>query len=129
MKDYYKLLGIPRDATSDKIKKAYKAKLLQYHPDTNHGDAKAHQLTQEIVEAGGVLTDARKKLQYDQKLLQYEKQRQEGSSSKQHRFRDKEEFWNQKIETGIFEGMTYKEVRDGLTSLVQLLVGAFSKAR
>ncbi len=65
-KDYYQLLGLPRDAGSDAIKKAYRKLALKYHPDKNPGDKQAEEKFKEITEAYAVLSDPEKKKQYDQ---------------------------------------------------------------
>lgn len=55
-KDYYKILGIPRDADEDQIKKAYRKMALKYHPDKN-SDPSAEEKFKEIAEAYEVLSD------------------------------------------------------------------------
>jgi molecular chaperone DnaJ len=64
-KDYYKSLGVPKDATAPEIKKAYRKLARQYHPDTNKGDAKSEEKFKEISEAYDVLSDAPKRKEYD----------------------------------------------------------------
>ena len=51
MSDFYKILGISRDATQDDIKKAYRKNALKYHPDKNQGDSQAEAKFKEISEA------------------------------------------------------------------------------
>jgi len=66
-KDYYKTLGVPRDASQGNIKKAYRKLAMQYHPDRNQGNEKwANEKFKEINEAYGVLGDPEKRKQYDQ---------------------------------------------------------------
>lgn len=65
MKDYYKILGVSRDATIDEIKKAYRRLALKYHPDRNPGDKEAEEKFKEINEAYAVLSDPEKRKQYD----------------------------------------------------------------
>ena len=55
-KDYYRILGVPRDATDDQLKKAYRKKALKYHPDKNR-DPGAEEKFKEIAEAYEVLSD------------------------------------------------------------------------
>lgn len=64
--DYYKTLGVSRDASADDIKKAYKKMAMKYHPDRNKGDELAEKKFKEINEAYQVLGDTQKKKNYDQ---------------------------------------------------------------
>ena len=65
-KDYYQLLGVPRNASDEEIKKAYRKLAMQYHPDRNPGKEDwANQKFKEINEAYGVLGDQEKRNQYD----------------------------------------------------------------
>ena len=65
-KDYYKILGVPRNANEQDIKKAYRKLAMQYHPDRNSGKEEwANEKFKEINEAYGVLGDPEKKGQYD----------------------------------------------------------------
>jgi curved DNA-binding protein len=66
-KDYYGILGIPRNASDAEVKKAYRRLAMQYHPDRNPGKEKwANDKFKEINEAYGVLGDPQKRGQYDQ---------------------------------------------------------------
>jgi len=66
-KDYYQTLGVPRNASDEEIKKAYRRLAMQYHPDRNPGKEKwANDKFKEINEAYGVLGDPQKRRQYDQ---------------------------------------------------------------
>lgn len=64
-KDYYKILGLDRNATGNEIKKAYRKQALKYHPDRNKGDKQAEEKFKEASEAYEVLTDPKKKSAYD----------------------------------------------------------------
>lgn len=66
MKDYYSILGISREATPEEIKKAYRKKALESHPDRNPGDPKAEQQFKLISEAYEALSDENKRRIYDQ---------------------------------------------------------------
>ena len=63
--DFYKILGIERDADAAAIKKAYRAKAMKYHPDRNPGDAAAEKKFKELNEANDVLSDDQKRAAYD----------------------------------------------------------------
>jgi curved DNA-binding protein len=66
-KDYYQILGVPRGATDEEIKKAYRKLAMQYHPDRNPGKEEwANKKFKEINEAYGALGDPQKRKQYDQ---------------------------------------------------------------
>ncbi len=63
--DYYKVLGVSPQASDEEIKKAYRRLALETHPDRNPGDPRAEERFKRISEAYGVLSDARKRAQYD----------------------------------------------------------------
>lgn len=65
-KDYYKVLGVPKDATDAEIKKAYRKLAREFHPDANKGDAKAEERFKEISEANDVLGDTKRRKEYDE---------------------------------------------------------------
>lgn len=64
-KDYYKALGVPKDADADAIKKAYRKLARQHHPDRNPGDKEAEARFKDIGEAYSVLSDAEERKKYD----------------------------------------------------------------
>lgn len=64
--DYYKVLGIAKNASEKEIKKAYRKLARQYHPDVNPNDANAEQKFKQVNEANEVLSDPEKRKKYDQ---------------------------------------------------------------
>ncbi len=65
-RDYYEILEVPRDASQADIKKAYRKKAIQYHPDKNPGDKVAEENFKEAAEAYEVLSSEEKRQRYDQ---------------------------------------------------------------
>lgn len=65
-KDYYKILGVGREASKDEISKAFKKLARQYHPDLNPGNKEAEEKFKEVNEANDVLSDPQKRQRYDQ---------------------------------------------------------------
>lgn len=65
-RDYYEVLGVNRGATAEEIKKAYRKKALQFHPDRNPGDKEAEEKFKEATEAYDVLSNDEKRKLYDQ---------------------------------------------------------------
>ena len=65
-KDYYKTLGVPKDAKADEIKKAYRKLARQFHPDANKGDTASENRFKEIAEAYDVLAHPKRRKEYDE---------------------------------------------------------------
>jgi curved DNA-binding protein len=72
-KDYYKILGVKKNASEKEIKSAFRKLARKYHPDVNPNNKEAEEKFKEINEANEVLTDAEKRKQYDEMLDYYEK--------------------------------------------------------
>ena len=70
-KDYYHILGVEKNATSQQVKEAYRKLALQYHPDRNKGDLNAVEKMKELNEAYAVLSDAAKRKRYDGMRQEY----------------------------------------------------------
>jgi DnaJ-class molecular chaperone len=95
-KDYYSILGIPKDATSQEIKKTYRALAMKYHPDRNRDDPSCAESFKEITEAYGVLIDPDKRITYD----------------RQH----PHAFTRQKVFSDIFSRSEFRDGFEGLPS-------------
>ena len=65
-RDYYEVLGVPKNANADEIKKAYRKAAIKYHPDKNPGDKEAEEKFKEAAEAYDVLSNEDKRARYDQ---------------------------------------------------------------
>src|SRR5690348_4652264 len=87
--DYYKTLGVDKNASADDIKKAYRKLARKLHPDLNPNDKDAHKKFQQINEANEVLSDPEKRKKYDQygkdwqHAEQFEQQRQQRQQNAQ----------------------------------------------
>jgi curved DNA-binding protein len=78
-KDYYKILGVERNATDAELKSAFRKLALQYHPDRNQGNNQAEEKFKEINEAYEVLSDSEKRSRYDQLGSSYSNWQQRGA--------------------------------------------------
>jgi molecular chaperone DnaJ len=64
-RDYYEILGVPKNATKDDLKKSYRKLAMQYHPDRNPGDKESEEKFKEAAEAYEILTNDEKRAKYD----------------------------------------------------------------
>lgn len=78
-KDYYKILGVNRNASAEEIRKAYRKLALKYHPDKNPGDKAAEERFKDINEAYQALSDPQKRARYDQLGSAYSSWQQRGA--------------------------------------------------
>src|SRR4030095_5654039 len=83
--DYYKVLGVDKNASEEEIKKAYRKLARKHHPDLNPTDKEAHKKFQQINEANEVLSDPEKRKKYDQygKDCQHAEQFEQARQSRQ----------------------------------------------
>ena len=65
-RDYYEVLGVSKSAAAEEIKKAYRKKAMQYHPDKNPGDKASEEKFKEAAEAYEILSSPEKKQRYDE---------------------------------------------------------------
>ena len=86
-KDYYSILGVPKTASQDDIKKAYRKLARKYHPDLNKDDPQAEQRFKDANEANEVLSDAEKRKMYDQFGSQWQQYQRAGGQP--------DDFWSQ----------------------------------
>jgi curved DNA-binding protein len=80
-KDYYKILGVEKNATSDDIKKAFRKLAVKYHPDKNPGNKGAEEKFKEMSEANDVLSDPEKRKKYDELGQNWQQYQQQGGKS------------------------------------------------
>jgi len=124
-KDYYKILGIERNANKDEIKRAYRKLALKTHPDRNPGDSKAEEKFKEINEAYQVLSDPEKRSRYDQLGESYSQWQQGGARADNFNWED----WyttrqSGNVRTGGFEDILGSEFSEFFRSIFGGMAGA-----
>jgi curved DNA-binding protein len=98
--DYYKALGVDKNATQEEIKKAYRKLARKHHPDLNPNDKEAHKKFQQLNEANEVLSDPEKRKKYDQ----YGKDWQHAEQFEQARQSQQQRHGNEKFSGDFSEG-------------------------
>lgn len=100
--DYYKILGVSKEATQDDIQRAYRKRARTYHPDVNKSDG-AESKFKEINEAKEVLSDPEKRKLYDQYGMEWQRAAQEESAGWEHSYQEGD------AESGFFRGFDFGE--------------------
>lgn len=95
MKNYYDILGVSKDSSAEEIKKAYRNLAFKYHPDRNPGDKTAEDKFKEINEAYDVLSDSKKRADYNSfGTSNSYNSRTTNTGYQSNNFTDEETFWN-----------------------------------
>lgn len=109
-KDYYKILGVPRNADEKAIKKAYRELARQYHPDRNPGNQAAEERFKDINEAYEVLGNAENRSKYDRLGADYQRWKQMGGNQAGFDYTD----WINRGGAGGYQNVNLDELfRDG----------------
>jgi curved DNA-binding protein len=124
-KDYYKILGVDRNANKEEIKRAYRKLALKTHPDRNPGDSKAEEKFKEINEAYQVLSDPEKRSRYNQLGESYSQWQQGGARTGNFNWED----WyasgqSGNVRTGGFEDILGSEFSEFFRSIFGGMAGA-----
>lgn len=103
-KDYYKVLGVDKKASTDEIKKAYRKLAMKYHPDRNPNNKQSEDMFKDINEANEVLSDPEKRTRYDQLQNSYSTWQNAGGSPGSFSWED--------LFGGAYSGQTRVDVND-----------------
>ena len=103
--DYYKVLGVSKDATSDEIKKAYRKLARKLHPDINPNDKEAHVKFQQLNEANEVLSHPEKRKKYDK----YGKDWENGEEYEKHQQQQRSNSGRQQQANADFGGEDFSD--------------------
>lgn len=107
-KDYYRTLGVERNASEQDIKKAYRKLAMKYHPDRNPGNKEAEEKFKEINEAYEVLSDKEKRARYDQLGESYSRWQQAGGSPGGFNWSD----WTTQGQRGNYQQVNVEDLED-----------------
>src|SRR5436189_2927128 len=112
--DYYKVLGLDKNASQEDIKKAYRKLARKLHPDLNPNDKEAHKKFQQVNEANEVLSDPEKRKKYDQygKDWQHVEQFEQARQSQRHASSAGDQ-WGQNF-TGDFQESDFSDFFESL---------------
>ena len=121
-RDYYEILGVPRDASIDEIKRVFRRLARQYHPDLNPGDKQAEEKFKAIGEAYEILSDATQRAEYDS-YSQFWNQR--GFKGKQT---PRGKTWDNRGASGRGNQVNYGEFSD-FNSFVDQVLGRRKQSR
>ncbi|NLO20125.1 MAG: J domain-containing protein [Ignavibacteria bacterium] len=127
-KDYYKILGVSKNATLDEIKKAYRQLALKFHPDTNQNNKAAEEKFKEINEAYEVLGDSENRKKYDNLGSSWNKFRQTGANTQDF---DWSQWTSRRPQGRRKTGDTFSNIGDifgqGASDFFESIFGGFTK--
>lgn len=112
--DYYKILGLNKNATQEDIKKAYRTLARQHHPDLNPNDKEAHKKFQQINEANEVLGSPEKRKKYDQYGKNWQQAEQFEQARQSHRNRQPFGSGRQQFYSEGFDGENFSDFFESL---------------
>lgn len=114
-RDYYEILGLPREATNEEIKKVFRRLARQYHPDLNPGNKAAEEKFKDINEAYEVLSDQAKRSQYDEYSSHWQQKGFRGNAARG------KTWGNNRSGRSNSQGFSYEELSDFNKFIDQLL--------
>lgn len=119
MKDYYYILGTERNASDEELKMAYRKLSRKFHPDANNGDKFYEKRFKEIVEAFEVLSDQKKRSDYNRELNNFY---DHFNNYKNQSYRDSYEYYEEDLKSETEEKLTfYQKIEEKVTSIKKAL--------